>query len=89
MQGQNRIVFIDKDELREMILSVVQGVLENRKVNSLPSGWLTKRKVAQYLGVSVATIDVWRKKGLPEHRPNGEPMFYVPEVDEWMRSDKK
>lgn len=46
---------------------------------------LTKQQAAEYLDVSVATIDRWMKQGLPfeKRTPNAHPKFFKSQIDRW------
>ncbi len=49
--------------------------------------YLGRKEVADRLGVSVRTIDLWRMtRGLPHYKPCGRVYFIAPEVDEWFRA---
>jgi len=47
---------------------------------------LGRKQLADWLGVTVRTIDMWRKsEGLPHHKPQGRVDFFRAEVDAWLR----
>jgi excisionase family DNA binding protein len=49
---------------------------------------LSKDKAAEILGVSRATIDRLRKKGLPSYKIGGLIKFDEDEVKEWFKKQK-
>ncbi|QQS25172.1 MAG: terminase small subunit [Actinomycetota bacterium] len=53
-----------------------------------PTPFVSRAELADLLGVSIATIDRWRRAGMPSHRPSGGQgaLFFDPgEVVEWVR----
>ncbi len=47
---------------------------------------LGRKQLADWLGVTVRTIDTWRKsEGLPFHKSGGRVEFERAEVDSWLR----
>ena len=81
------VIETETGELSQLLRELMKSVL--RETPIIRPKWLTRSQVAVYLNVNKATIDLWRKHGLPCHRPNGQPMFFVDEVDEWMRGRGK
>jgi excisionase family DNA binding protein len=51
---------------------------------------LTKKQAADYLSVSVPTIDRWMNQGLPYEKPTpkAHPRFYKAKLDEWVTFTK-
>lgn len=51
---------------------------------------MTTKEIAEHFGVCRATIDDWRKIGLPCHqaRPNGRCYFLLRECNAWLFSKK-
>lgn len=49
---------------------------------------LTKQQAADYLSVSVPTIDRWMRLGLPYEKrtPKAHPRFYKTQLDQWQTS---
>lgn len=45
---------------------------------------MTKKECADYLRVSVSTIDRFMKEGLPHRQVGGHPRFIRSEIKEWM-----
>lgn len=52
--------------------------------------WLTSKGVADIIGVTVATVGTWARKGLiPCYRFNSRYFFDEQEVREWMKQKRK
>lgn len=45
---------------------------------------MTKRECAEYLRVSVSSVDRYIKEGLPCRKVGGQPRFVKDDVDEWL-----
>lgn len=72
------------DIVRRTTLAVVAELGNN--LRTTPE-IMTKARVAQYLGRSVATVDRWMLKGLPYQKQGKEhPTFIKRDVDNWLRS---
>jgi excisionase family DNA binding protein len=49
-------------------------------------GYLAKKEVAERLGVTERTIDLWRReRGLPWYKPTGRVYFVGEEVEAWVK----
>ena len=49
---------------------------------------LDKLKTAEFLGISVRTVDSLRKKGLPYSLIGGQVRFSESEISEWVQAQK-
>ena len=60
----------------------------NRAGKEAVNGHYFRRKeIADRLGVTERTIDLWReKRGLPHYKPGGRVYFIGAEVDAWFRT---
>jgi excisionase family DNA binding protein len=76
------VALLSEHQLRELIADAVERA-------QAPPGtpWRTAEQLAEYLGVSVATINRRVREGLPFARlhKGGRRMFYTPDVDAWLR----
>jgi excisionase family DNA binding protein len=56
----------------------------------LDDNWININEAAEYLGVKVATLRSWIKKGngIPAHKVGKFWKFKRSELDEWVRSGK-
>ena len=49
------------------------------------TGWMNKKKAADYASVSVGTISEWMKRGLRHSRPGKKTTLFLPEfIDEFV-----
>jgi excisionase family DNA binding protein len=76
------LAVLSADQLRELI---AEAVTEAQRPTESP--WRTAEQLADYLGVSVATVNRRVREGLPFVRlhEGGRRMFYTPDVDAWLR----
>ncbi len=51
---------------------------------TVPERWLSKKMIAEYLGVTVRTVERWQHAGLPHRRVGGVNRYRASEVDSWM-----
>lgn len=49
---------------------------------------LRKVEAAEFLGVSLTSLDRLMRKGLPFHRLAGRPVFYASEINSWITKRK-
>ena len=49
---------------------------------------LRKAEAAEFLGVSLTSLDRLMRKGLPFHRLAGRPVFYASEINSWITKRK-
>ncbi len=68
--------------------------LENTAPKSPPSDekadlLISRKEIAQYLGISLVTLTDWMKRGLPFHKVNGRVYFQRSEVLEYVKSNKR
>jgi hypothetical protein len=49
--------------------------------------WLTREKLAEYLGCSVRSVDNLKKDGMPWHIIVGKPKFRPSEVEAWLEEN--
>lgn len=82
------LISIGKDELRELVADAVAASLSTlpKEGDGLPE-WLTRKEVAEYLSVSVGTVDGLVRQGvLPKHSVGGLVRFKRPEVRKVMET---
>jgi len=52
--------------------------------------FMKKKEAAEYLGVTVYTIDRYvKKRGMPFYKIGNEPRYKATEIDEWAKQYKK
>lgn len=49
---------------------------------------LRKAEAAEFLGVSLTSLDRLMRKGLPFHRLAGRPVFYASEINAWIKQNR-
>jgi len=61
--------------------------LSAERAKRQPEPWLSKREIAEHLGVSIRTVQRYMAAGMPFHRayPTSPVRMKVSEVDSWMR----
>jgi predicted DNA-binding transcriptional regulator AlpA len=50
---------------------------------------LRKVEAAEFLGVSLPSLDRLMRKGLPFYRLAGRPVFYASEINSWIKEKRK
>ena len=83
-----------ENDFRKWIRDAVKECLENTPQNSPPAGekedpLISRKNIAQYLGISLVTLTDWMKRGLPFHKLNGRVYFQRSEVLEYVKSHKR
>ena len=85
------VVIVSRDELQELIVDSLSTVLRIHlnKEDELPP-LLTRKEVADYFSVTVATVDNLTRAGvLKKHYVNSRPRFKREEVQEAFSAWKK
>jgi helix-turn-helix protein len=66
-------------------LNLLAAAVAERLRDEMPersSPWLTRRQLADYLGVPVSRVEKDRR--IPAHRWQGRVLYHVDEVDAWL-----
>jgi excisionase family DNA binding protein len=80
-----RISAFTEDELAELLTRAARLGASQAIQQAQPKEVMTKKEVADYLRVSVPTIDRKMKQGLPHFFVgDASPRFYRSRIDEWM-----
>ena len=58
------------------------------KVVHMNKEYITLKELAQIFKISRATIDRWRKEGMPFYKIGSGVRFLEPEVSEWIKEHK-
>ena len=96
MSNTQSLVIVSRDELAALIIDSVQAVLRTHQPTkdeapgeSLPE-WLTRRDVARYFQISIASVDNLTRAGiLTKHYLAGQPRFKRDEVRKALEGWKK
>jgi excisionase family DNA binding protein len=83
-----------ENDFRKWIMDAVKECLENTLPKGPPAGekedlLISRKEIAQYLGISLVTLTDWMKRGLPFHKVNGRVYFQRSEVLEYVKSNKR
>lgn len=83
-----------ENDFRKWIKDALKECLENAPPKSPPAGekedpLISRKEIAQSLGVSLVTLTDWMKRGLPFHKVNGRVYFQRSEVLEYVKSNKR
>jgi len=83
-----------ENDFRKWIRDAVKESLENTPPKSPPADekadlLISRKEIAQYLGISLVTLTDWMKRGLPFHKVNGRVYFQRSEVLEYVKSNKR
>ncbi len=83
-----------ENDFRKWIRDAVKECLENTPPKSPPLGekedaLISRKEIAQYLGISLVMLTDWMKRGLPFHKLNGRVYFQRSEVLEYVKSHKR
>lgn len=83
-----------ENDFRKWIRDAVKECLENTPPKSPPADekadlLISRKEIAQYLGISLVTLTDWMKRGLPFHKVNGRVYFQRSEVLEYVKSNKR
>jgi excisionase family DNA binding protein len=85
-----RISAFTEDELAELLTRAARLGASQAIQQSQPKEVMTKKELAEYLRVSVPTIDRKMKEGLPHSYQIGEssPRFYRSKIDAWLNESR-
>jgi excisionase family DNA binding protein len=83
-----------ENDFRKWIRDAVKECLENAAPKSPRTDekadlLISRKEIAQYLGISLVTLTDWMKRGLPFHKVNGRVYFQRSEVFEYVKSNKR
>ena len=70
---------------------LVKDALQSKKYGgeATASRFLNKREVAEYLGISIYTVDVWvSQKRIPHIKLGRRVLFDSSDIDKWMEEQK-
>lgn len=80
-----RIIAFTEDELADLLIKSANLGASQAIRSAQPKEVMTKKEVADYLRVSVATVDRKMKDGLPFVKVSEDsPRFYRRQVDNWL-----
>ena len=81
MKDKICLMQLTEDELRELIKSSVQEIINENKSNQQNKGLLTFKEVISLLGISPSTLNSWKREGkIPYHKLNGRIYFKYDEI---------
>lgn len=74
-----------QQELTNSLLHVVEGYLNSLKFESKEKQpFLSRKKAAEWFGVSPMTLDAWVKAGAPVSIVNGSKMYGKEPITQWL-----
>jgi excisionase family DNA binding protein len=82
-----------ENDFRKWIRDAVKECLENTlpknpTVAEREDPLVSRKEIAQYLGISLVTLTEWMKRGLPFHKVRGRVFFQRSEVLEYVKSHR-
>jgi len=81
MKDKICLMQLTEDELREIIKSSVQEIINKNKSNLQNKDLLTFKEVISLLGISASTLNSWKREGkIPYHKLNGRIYFKYDEI---------
>ncbi len=87
MKDKICLMQLTEDELREIIKSSVQEIINENKSNQQNKDLLTFKEVISLLGISASTLNSWKREGkIPYHKLNGRIYFKYDEITQSLTS---
>lgn len=87
MKDKICLMQLTEDELREIIKSSVQEIINENKSNLQNKDLLTFKEVISLLGISASTLNSWKREGkIPYHKLNGRIYFKYDEITQSLTS---
>lgn len=88
----DKLIITSEEDFRKIIKSAFTECMETitpkeRVVEKNTESFISRKEVAQFLGISLVTLTDWMKQGLPFHKINGRVFFQRSEVIEYVKSD--
>lgn len=81
----SRVVLLDPDELKSLVMASVCEALEGARGSAAPPALLDREQLAGALQISLGTLAKLRREGLPELIVGDSPRFDLGEVLAWLR----
>lgn len=90
---ETTIVVATEAEIKRLVKESVKEALETGKpkevlVTNVSEALVNSAAVISELGISIGTLRIWRKLGLPAHKQNHKVYFLLSEVREYMTNKK-
>ncbi len=83
MKEKTFLIPLTEEELKELIKSSFQEVIEENKLIKRNKELLTFKGVTSLLGISASTLNNWKRNGkIPFHRIGGRVLFKYAEIVE-------
>ncbi len=83
MKEKTFLIPLTEEELKELIKSSFQEVIEENKSMKRNKELLTFKEVTSLLGISASTLNNWKRNGkIPFHRIGGRILFKYNEIVE-------
>ena len=83
MKEKTFLIPLTEEELKELIKSSLQEVIEENKSMRRNKELLTFKEVTSLLGISASTLNNWKRNGkIPFHRIGGRILFKYNEIVE-------
>ena len=87
MKEKTFLIPLTEEELKELIKSSFQEVIEENKLIKRNKELLTFNEVTSLLGISASTLNSWKRDGkIPFHRIGGRIFFKYAELVETLES---
>jgi hypothetical protein len=87
-------VFIpNEDDLKRWIREAIKEFFENtistgKEPNLNDEKLLNRKEIAEFLRISLVTLNDWVNRGLPSHKQRGRVYFDIHEVKEYIKNNK-
>lgn len=87
------LIIATEDDFRKWVKEAVSESLESSMAKKPPQSQkdeqlVSRKEIAEYLGISLVTLTEWMKRGLPFHKVRGRVFFQRSAVLEYVKSHR-
>ncbi len=75
------------DQFKDEIINLIKSGIQQATNNSRP--YLTRKEMAEFLGVAPSTLTYWVSLGMPVAEINGRKLYGKETVKQWLKSKEK